>query len=110
MMQAYVLKPANCTFLLQYPAYVKARDEFKKRLDSIWILEVNCRPSSGEWRTVRGRKFWGRVFCRDSVLEAMTCGPSDPRLRTVRSSADSPARSPAKTAATVSSAVVSMGS
>ena len=62
MMQAYVLKLANCTCPLQYLAYVKARDEFKKRIDSMWILEVNCRPSGGEWRTVCRRKFWGRVF------------------------------------------------
>ena len=72
MMHAYALKQIGlllCSYNTEDrpvrkggPSAVQARDEFQKHIGSVWNLEVNCGPSGGEWRTVRYRKFWGRVF------------------------------------------------
>ena len=79
MMHVYTLKPKTVVALATVPAdrpvrkggpyEVQARDDFQKHIGSVWNWEVNCGPSGGEWRTVRRRIFWGRVFVQRLGVE-----------------------------------------
>ena len=95
--------PEDCLVRRGGPYAVQARDEFQKRLGSVWNFELNCGLSSIQ---ILEMCFWADVQCwrpRHADCPTVHCGSS------ARQPRGSPARLSAEAPAMVSSAVCFYG-